>query len=93
MELSLGELNKSEDPLVIFAKKTYQESLDYEKKYEAQSARRQLLKSKFIGVLKNIIKHQTNNYIQMQMEHLESLMAMLLVYHLKMVLIMSHSLD
>ena len=52
MELSLGELNKSEDPLVIFAKKTYQESLDYEKKYEARSARRQLLKSKFIGVLK-----------------------------------------
>ena len=50
MELSL--LNKSTDPLVIFAKKTYQESLDYEKKYEARSARRQLLKSKFIGVLK-----------------------------------------
>jgi hypothetical protein len=52
MDLSLEELNKSLDPLVIFAKKTYQESLDYEKKYEAQSARRQLLKSKFIGVLK-----------------------------------------
>ena len=52
MELNLEELNKSEDPLVIFAKKTYQESLDYEKKYEARSARRQLLKSKFIGVLK-----------------------------------------
>ena len=52
MELSLEELNKSTDPLVIFAKKTYQESLDYEKKYEARSARRQLLKSKFIGVLK-----------------------------------------
>ena len=52
MELSLEGLNKSEDPLVIFAKKTYQESLDYEKKYEARSARRQLLKSKFIGVLK-----------------------------------------
>lgn len=52
MDLSLEELNKSEDPLVIFAKKTFQESLDYEKKYEAQSARRQLLKSKFIGVLK-----------------------------------------
>ena len=52
MELSLEELNNSLDPLVIFAKKTYQESLDYEKKYEARSARRQLLKSKFIGLLK-----------------------------------------
>ena len=53
MDLSLEELNKSDDPLIIFAKQTYQESLDYEKKYEAQSAKRQLLKSKFIGLLKN----------------------------------------
>jgi hypothetical protein len=52
MELSIEELQKSEDPLVVFANKTYQESLDYEKKYEARSARRQLLKSKFIGILK-----------------------------------------
>lgn len=52
MELSLEELNKSEDPLIVFARETYQESLDYEKKYEAKSAKRQLLKSKFIGLLK-----------------------------------------
>ena len=64
MKLSLEELNKSEDPLVIFAKKTYQESLDYEKKYEAQSARKQLLKSKFIGILKKYYKTSTNNYIR-----------------------------
>lgn len=53
MDLSLEELNKSDDPLIVFARQTYQESLDYEKKYEAQSAKRQLLKSKFIGLLKN----------------------------------------
>ena len=29
MELSIEELQKSEDPLVVFANKTYQESLDY----------------------------------------------------------------
>ena len=59
MDLNLEELNRSLDPLIIFAKKTYQESLDYEKKYEAQSARRQLLKSKFIGVLKKY--YETSN--------------------------------
>ena len=53
MELSIGELNNSTDPLIMFAKKTYEESLEYEKKYEAISAKRQLLKSKFIGLLKN----------------------------------------
>lgn len=53
MELSLGELNNSTDPLIMFAKKTYEESLEFEKKYEATSAKRQLLKSKFIGLLKN----------------------------------------
>ena len=53
MEYSLDELNNSTDPLIMFAKKTYEESLEYEKKYEAISARRQLLKSKFIGLLKN----------------------------------------
>jgi hypothetical protein len=59
MDLNLEELNRSLDPLVTFAKKTYQESLDYEKKYEARSARRQLLKSKFIGVLKKY--YETSN--------------------------------
>ncbi|MDA0754777.1 MAG: S46 family peptidase [Proteobacteria bacterium] len=53
MEFSLDELNDSTDPLIVFAKKTYEESLEYEKKYEATGARRQLLKSKFIGLLKN----------------------------------------
>ena len=53
MELSIGELNNSTDPLIMFAKKTYEESLEYEKKYEAISAQRQLVKSKFIGLLKN----------------------------------------
>ena len=53
MELSLVELNNSTDPLIMFAKKTYEESLEFEKKYEATSAKRQLLKSKFIGLLKN----------------------------------------
>ena len=51
-EMSLDELNKSQDPLIVFAKDTFDESLAYEKESEETGAKRQLLKSKFIGLLK-----------------------------------------
>ena len=51
-EMSLDELNNSQDPLIIFAKDTFDESLAYEKESEEIGAKRQLLKSKFIGLLK-----------------------------------------
>ena len=51
-EMSLDELNNSQDPLIIFAKDTFDESLAYEKESEETGAKRQLLKSKFIGLLK-----------------------------------------
>jgi len=51
-EMSLDELNDSQDPLIIFAKDTLDESLAYEKEFEETGAKRQLLKSKFIGLLK-----------------------------------------
>ena len=52
MNMSLNELNKSNDPLIIFAKETFEESLKYEKEFEEIGAKRQLLKSKFIKLLK-----------------------------------------
>ena len=52
LEMSLDELNDSQDPLIIFAKDTFDESLAYEKESEETGAKRQLLKSKFIGLLK-----------------------------------------
>ena len=52
LEMSLDELNNSQDPLIIFAKDTFDESLAYEKESEEIGAKRQLLKSKFIGLLK-----------------------------------------
>ena len=52
MEMSLDELNNSNDPLVLFAKETFDESMQYEKESEERGAKRQLLKSKFIGLLK-----------------------------------------
>ena len=51
-EMSLDELNDSQDPLIIFAKDTFDESLAFEKESEETGAKRQLLKSKFIGLLK-----------------------------------------
>jgi hypothetical protein len=51
-EMSLDELNNSQDPLIVFAKDTFDESLAYEKESEETGAKRQLLKSKFIGLLK-----------------------------------------
>ena len=52
MAMSLDELNNSNDPLVLFAKDTFDESMEYEKESEERGAKRQLLKSKFIGLLK-----------------------------------------
>ena len=51
-KMSLDELNNSQDPLIVFAKDTFDESLSYEKESEEIGAKRQLLKSKFIGLLK-----------------------------------------
>ena len=55
-EMSLDELNNSQDPLIVFAKDTFDESLAYEKESEETGAKRQLLKSKFIGLLKKYYK-------------------------------------
>jgi hypothetical protein len=59
MAMSLDELNNSNDPLVLFAKDTFDESMKYEKESEERGAKRQLLKSKFIGLLKKY--YQSSN--------------------------------
>jgi len=59
MEMSLDELNNSNDPLVLFAKETFDESMKYEKESEERGAKRQLLKSKFIALLKQY--YQSSN--------------------------------
>ena len=56
LEMSLDELNTSNDPLIVFAKETFDESLYYEKESEETGAKKQLLKSKFIGLLKEYYK-------------------------------------
>ena len=52
MKLSIEEMNSSSDPLIVLAKETYEESMYYEEKSESEGARRQLLKSKFIKLLR-----------------------------------------
>ena len=48
-DMSLDELDSSNDPLIRFVRSIYPETLVYEKKYDERSARRQLLKSNFIS--------------------------------------------
>ena len=52
MSLTLDELNSSQDPLIIFIKDIFEESLEYEKESERVGAQRQLLKSKFNNLLR-----------------------------------------
>lgn len=52
MNLTLEELNSSQDPLIIFIKDIFEESLEYEKESERVGAQRQLLKSKFNNLLR-----------------------------------------
>ena len=58
-DMSLDELDSSNDPLIRFVRSIYPETLVYEKKYDERSARRQLLKSNFIKLLKQY--YQSNN--------------------------------
>ena len=58
-DMSLDELDSSDDPLVGFVRSIYPETLVYEKKYDERSARRQLLKSNFIKLLRQF--YQSNN--------------------------------
>ena len=51
-EMSLAKLNVSKDPLISFVRSIYPETLVYEKKYDERNARRQLLKSNFITLLR-----------------------------------------
>ena len=51
-DMSLDELDSSNDPLIRFVRSIYPETLVYEKKYDERSARRQLLKSNFISLLR-----------------------------------------
>ena len=51
-DMSLNELDSSNDPLISFVRSIYPETLVYEKKYDERSARRQLLKSNFIKLLR-----------------------------------------
>ena len=51
-DMSLDELDSSNDPLIRFVRSIYPETLVYEKKYDERSARRQLLKSNFIKLLR-----------------------------------------
>ena len=52
MSLTLDELNSSQDPLIIFIRDIFEESLEYEKESERVGAQRQLLKSKFNNLLR-----------------------------------------
>ena len=58
-DMSLDELDSSNDPLISFVRSIYPETLVYEKKYDERSARRQLLKSNFIKLLRQY--YQSNN--------------------------------
>ena len=58
-DMSLDELDSSNDPLIGFVRSIYPETLVYEKKYDERSARRQLLKSNFIKLLRKY--YQSNN--------------------------------
>ena len=58
-DMSLEELDSSNDPLISFVRSIYPETLVYEKKYDERSARRQLLKSNFIKLLRQY--YQSNN--------------------------------
>ncbi len=58
-DMSLAELDASNDPLISFVKSIYPETLVYEKIYDKRSARRQLLKSNFIKLLRQY--YQSNN--------------------------------
>ena len=58
-DMSLAELDSSNDPLISFVRSIYPETLVYEKKYDERSARRQLLKSNFIKLLRQY--YQSNN--------------------------------
>ena len=50
--MSVDELDSSDDPLIKFVRGIYPETLVYEKKYDQRSAKRQLLKSNFIKLLR-----------------------------------------
>ena len=52
MNSTLEELNSSQDPLIIFIRDIFEESLEYEKESERVGAQRQLLKSKFNNLLR-----------------------------------------
>ena len=52
-EMSFEEIMKLEDPLINFLKDVYNENLNYEEKGEESAARKQLLRSKFIKLLRN----------------------------------------
>ena len=52
-EMSFEEMMNLEDPLIDFLKVVYEENLSYEEKGEKSAARKQLLKSKFIKLLRN----------------------------------------
>ncbi len=52
MKLNIDEINSSSEHLIVLAKETYEESMHYEEKLESEGARRQLLKSKFIKLLR-----------------------------------------
>ena len=58
-DMSLNELDSSNDPLISFVRSIYPETLVYEKKYDERIARRQLLKSNFIKLLRQY--YQSNN--------------------------------
>jgi hypothetical protein len=55
-DMSLKQMNALNDPLIIFVKNIYEESLKYEKIYEKRTARRQFLKSNFIKLLRKYYK-------------------------------------
>ena len=55
-DMSLKQMNALNDPLIIFVKNIYEESLKYEKMYEKRTARRQFLKSNFIKLLRKYYK-------------------------------------
>ena len=55
-DMNLKQMNALNDPLIIFVRSIYKESLEYEKMYEERTARRQFLKSNFIKLLRKYYK-------------------------------------
>ena len=54
--MTIEQMNASADPLLVLARETFAESLEYEADAESEGAEKQLLKSKFIKMLRGLLR-------------------------------------